>query len=313
MRKAKLDQWPFIVERRNKVIFSTVLIGGGILLFCAAVLFWVMRPIRLLTEYVRAVAGGKRVPLPELGSGLEVNTLGTALEGMRDELEGRDYATDFVQTVTHELKSPLAAIRGAAELLQEPGMAAEDRTRFLESLRRESDRAERLLRQLLRLSEVERRRELRDVREVAVEEVVRAAMDEVKGGAERRRVTLELTLNKDARLRAEPMLLRRALVNVLENAIDFSPPGGPVRVEVETEGAEVMIEVRDAGPGFPEYALKRVFERFYSLKQEQAGVKGTGLGLCLVREAMLLHGGTVEVENAEPTGAVVTLRLPVGG
>jgi two-component system sensor histidine kinase CreC len=142
--KPQADVLPIVDARRRAIYWGTGLVGSGILLLVAAVFIWQYLPVGRLTEYAREIESGKRPPLPKLGAGKEVNTLARALESMREALEGRRYAERYVQTLTHEMKSPLAAIRGAAELLGED-MPPADRHRFLENIRAESGRAERLL------------------------------------------------------------------------------------------------------------------------------------------------------------------------
>ncbi len=312
LRKPKLDQWDMLERRRLRIILSSALIALGILLFCAAVLFWVLRPLRRLTDYTLEVSAGKRPPLPELGGGMEVGTLGSAIETMREELEGRDYATAYVQTLTHELKSPLAAIRGAAELLQEPGMPEADRQRFLANLQAESDRAERLLRQLLRLSEVERKKTLQQHDSLDWRQLISDAVAESAAQAAPRQVRVDWDAARApaCTVTGERALLHRAVLNLLENAIDFSPPGGTVSVLLRLEKGRAVLSVRDHGPGLPEYALPRLFERFYSLKHQLTGRKGTGLGLCFVQEAAALHGGEIRLENHPEGGALASLVLP---
>ena len=109
----------------------------------------------------------------------------------------------------------------------------------------------------------------------------------------------------------ERFLLRSALVNLIQNAIDFTPVGGNIQVAAAAEIGMAIITVRDSGPGIPEYALDRVFERFYSLPRPDTGTKSTGLGLALVREAVTLHGGSVELANHPDGGTLATLRLPL--
>jgi two-component system sensor histidine kinase CreC len=314
VRKPKLDQWEILELRRLKIIFSSALIALGILLFCAAVLFWVMRPLRRLTDYALSVSQGKRTPLPTLGGGIEVTTLGKAMETMREELEGRDYATSYVQTLTHELKSPLAAIRGTAELLQEPNMAEADRLRFLSNLQAESDRAERLLRQLLRLSEVERKKVLALREQIDLPQLIQACIDETQPHAANHHVTFLFLSPSDATVHVtgEKALLHRALLNLLENAVDFSPADSVIEVTLTRDPAtQAVLTIRDHGPGLPDYAESRLFERFYSLKHQLTGRKGTGLGLCFVKEATELHHGSVSLTNHPDGGAIATLSLPV--
>ncbi len=268
----------------------------------------------------RPISGGVRLharayrvegTLPNLRSSVEVNTLATAMEEMREELEGRDYASRYVQTLTHELKSPLAAIRATAELLEENQMEPAQRKRFLESLRAETERSEHLIRQLLRLAEVERQKSLRHTDPVDLRAVVTHALDELRTAAETKGVTFEasqpeglVTVNGDG------TLLRRAVMNIIENAIDFSPASGCVRISLALEDAQAVLSIADEGPGIPDYALPRLFERFYSLKHKQTGRKGSGLGLCFVKETAELHHGSVTVENRVEGGAKVVLALP---
>jgi two-component system, OmpR family, sensor histidine kinase CreC len=311
IRKPKLDQWEILERRQKRIILSSALIAIGILLFCAAVLFWVLRPLRRLTDYTLEVSAGKRPPLPHLGGGMEVSTLGAAIETMREELEGRDYATTYVQTLTHELKSPLSAIRGTAELLQEPGMAEPDRLRFLSNLQAEADRAERLLRQLLRLSEVERRKALLQNESVDLQALLNETIAEASAHASHKNIRFDFIADTPSIVTGEPALLRRAILNLLENAADFSPLDTTVSVRLSVSNDSAIITIRDHGPGLPDYALPRLFERFYSLKHQLTGRKGTGLGLCFVKETAELHHGSISLTNHPDGGALATLILPL--
>ncbi len=313
IRKPKLDQWEILERRQVRIIFSSALIALGILLFVGAVLFWVLRPLRRLTDYTLEVSAGKRPPLPNLGGGMEVSTLGAAIETMREELEGRDYATSYVQTLTHELKSPLAAIRGTAELLQEPTMAEPDRLRFLSNLQAEADRAERLLRQLLRLSEVERRKALLQNEPIHLQTLLNETIAEASAHASHKNIRFDFIGDTPSTVTGEPALLHRAILNLLENAADFSPPDATVSVSLGVTNDSAIIAIRDHGPGLPDYALPRLFERFYSLKHQLTGRKGTGLGLCFVKEAAELHHGTVTLTNHPEGGALALLTLPLQG
>lgn len=311
VRKPKLDQWPFIQQRRSKIVLSTALIGSGIALFVGAVLFWYLQPLRRLTAYVQAIKRGERPAMPNLRASADVNTLANALEDMREELEGRDYAATYVQTLTHELKSPLAAIQATSELLAEGQMDEPQRQRFADNLRHECGRAEHLLRQLVRLAEVERLKTLPSKVEVDLGQLARQVCAELSAAAAARQVRCELdTPGEPCRVNGDAVLMKHALINLLENAIDFSPAGGEVRMLLSTLDGHHQLRILDQGPGIPDYALPRLFERFYSLKHPQTGRKGSGLGLCFVRETVELHGGTVALANREEGGAIAEVRLP---
>lgn len=309
--KPQADVLPIVDARRRGIYWGTGLIGSGILFLVTAVFIWQYLPVGRLTEYAREIESGKRPPLPKLGAGKEVNTLARALESMREALEGRRYAERYVQTLTHEMKSPLAAIRGAAELLDED-MPDADRRRFLENIRAESGRAERLLNRLLELSAVEGRSSLDATPVIDLLDVITRAIDQAHPPADIASVTLESKVPDAAvNVRGDAFILRAAVTNLLENAIDFSPAGSTVDLVLRAERGKAIITISDRGPGIPDYAREKIFERFYSLKHHSSGRKGTGLGLTLVKEAAELHGGSVALGPREGGGTVATLVLPV--
>ena len=270
------------------------------------------RPIRRLTAYAHAVARGERAAPPRGLSG-EAATLGRAFEEMRDALENRAYVENYVQTMTHEMKSPVAAIRGAAELLHED-MPPERRAKFVTNIQAEARRLQNIIDRLLALSALESRKKLDHPATVPLADLAHAVCDQLQPAADARRVTFDLTCDGQPEVLGESFLLESALHNLLQNAIDFSPEGTAIRIRVTPDAAaqHVEITVEDTGPGIPDYALPRLFERFYSLQRPDTGRKSSGLGLCFVREAAALHGGGVQVENrADAPGTRAILRLPL--
>ncbi len=309
--KPQADVLPLVRERRRVIYLACGLIGGGILFLIAAVFLWLFRPIGRITDYAKSIERGERPPKPKIGIGREVNTLAHALDSMRDALEGRRYAERYIQTLTHEMKSPLAAIRGAAELLDEE-MPVETRRRFLENIRAESARTERLINRLLELSAIESRTRLDEAGETNLADLVGRALDQARPLAELAWVGLDSQVPEQVvKVRGEEFILRAAITNLLENAIDFSPRGEVVEVRLVSRDGVAVLSVRDRGPGIPEYARERVFDRFYSLRHHASGRKGTGLGLTLVREAAELHGGSITLGDAEGGGTVARLELPL--
>ena len=311
--KAQSDVFPIIRRRISEIWWGTGLVGGGIL-FCVGVVFvWQYRPISKLTEYARDIEMGRRRPLPYLGLGKEVNTLARALESMRETLEGRQFAGRYVQTLTHEMKSPLAAIRGAAELLNDDGgaMPEADKRRFLGNISAEALRADRLLAKLLELSVIEGKAAL-DVSDVMdLRLLLDRVVSETQAMADLAGVTVDLLeAEHPAMAQGDPFILRAAIMSLLENAVDFSPAGGTVKVGLETAGAFHRIVIADEGEGIPEYAREKVFERFFSLRHMGSGRKGTGLGLTLVRDAADLHQGSVVLEPNDSRGTRAVLAIP---
>lgn len=311
--KPKSDVLPIMRKRVAEIWWGTGLVGGGIL-FCVGVVFiWQYRPIAQLTEYTRSVEAGERSELPYLGMGKEVNTLARSLESMREALEGRQFAERYVQTLTHELKSPLAGIRGAAELLGDDTgkMSGEDRARFLENIQVETQRADRLLTRLLELSALESRKSLEKEDVLLLLDIVERSMDSLRVVAEQGGVRLNIRdYAEGARVRGDVFMLKAAFTNVLENAIDFSPEGGEVKIQLSKQDGGFRVLVEDEGEGIPEYALARIYERFYSLRHLKTGKKGTGLGLTLVKEVIELHRGQIKITSEANRGTSVEIWLP---
>ncbi len=308
--KPQLDVMPLVRERRRIIYTACGLIGGGILFLIGAVFLWLFQPIGKITEYARAVERGERPPKPKIGIGREVNTLASALDSMRDALEDRKYVERYIRTLTHEMKSPLAAIRGAAELIDEE-MPAETRKHFLENILAETSRSERLINRLLELAAIESRKSLDGADECDLRDVVSGAIDQARPLAEIAGVLLDTEFpSTPLPVHCDAFILRAAVTNLLENAIDFSPRGQPVHLTLSENDGRIVLSIRDHGAGIPGYARDKVFERFYSLRHHGAGRKGTGLGLTLVKEAAELHGGTITLDPAPGGGTDAKLSLP---
>lgn len=278
--------------------------------------FLVTRPINRLTDYARAVRDGRSEPLPPLGRS-EIGEMGQAFEEMREALEGRKYVEQYVHTLTHELKSPLSSVRGAAELLQED-MPADRRAAFLANIRSEADRMQNLVDRMLDLTALESRRALRtqESERVDLAALAREALKSMEGALARKGISVEIDLEEGLATRGEPFLLRQAFLNLLDNAAAFSPPGGALRVEGRREAGKgnqagtVTLVVLDRGPGIPDFATERVFEKFYSLQRPDTGRKSSGLGLSIVLAITRLHGGEIRLANRPEGGLRAAWSLP---
>ncbi|WP_348751734.1 two-component system sensor histidine kinase CreC, partial [uncultured Aquincola sp.] len=304
---------PYIQRSRNRILaWSWGLLGISLaigLLFT----WWMVSSLSRLRGYAHAVAQGERAELPRMGrlsGNTEFSDLAQAVERMRLKLEDKAYVERYVHTLTHELKSPLAAIRGAAELLQSP-MPEADRQRFAGNIERQTERLQQLIDQLLGLADVEQMRQLRDVDSVDLAALTREVLQALEPRLRLQGLQVADQLGSGHSLRGNRFLLRQALHNLLDNAIDFSPTGGLLTLGLLHEGAQLVWTLRDQGPGVPDYALDRIFERFYSLPRGPGRDKSTGLGLCFVQEVSGLHGGELRIENVEaPRGCRVMWRLP---
>jgi two-component system, OmpR family, phosphate regulon sensor histidine kinase PhoR len=221
---------------------------------------------------------------------------------------------DFVANASHEIKTPITAIKGFVETLRDGAAESPQETeRFLEIIQKHVERLEALVEDLLRLSRIEKEAEREEiVMEVRpLRDVLSAALQLCQGKASAKDARLELTCPEDLMARINPALLEQALVNLLDNAMAYSEEGRPVRVTAREAEKEILIQVQDEGCGIAKVHLARLFERFYRVDRARSRkLGGTGLGLSIVKHIMEAHGGRVSVESEPGKGSIFTLHLP---
>jgi two-component system phosphate regulon sensor histidine kinase PhoR len=226
-----------------------------------------------------------------------------------------DMRRDFVANVSHELKTPLAAIRGYAETLRD-GALGEPPTalRFTDRILWQCRRLQALLDDLLTLSRLETVAIAAERSAVDLRQLARRAVELLAAAAQERGIQVEI--DEPAPLPdlvGDESGLERLLVNLLHNAIKYNRPGGTVAIRLLRQGGDLLIEVADTGIGIPQDSLARIFERFYRVDKGRAREEGgTGLGLAIVKHVAQAHGGQVEVESRPGRGSTFRVRLPLG-
>jgi two-component system sensor histidine kinase CreC len=274
---------------------------------------WLTWSIYGLIRYARNVSAGRKAA-PPTGGGRQFSELAQALAHMRERLEGKQYVEKYVQNLAHEMKSPLTAVVSAAELLEDPLPDAE-RHRFAGLIREQTRRLQQIIERMLQLARVEQLQRPEDNQRLDFYELARQSLASRRAALEARGLTTRLLPEAAPEspafaCRGDAFLLQQAIHNLLDNAIDFSPSGGEIRLCLEKESGRLTLMVSDQGEGAPDYALAQLFERFYSLPHPATGRKSTGLGLPFVREVARLHGGDARFANRPEGGAEVCLEIP---
>ena len=300
---------PFIARSERTILrWGFVLLGTALAVGLLAA-WWLSRQLGGLRRYADAVTAGELARLPDAAG--EFADLGRALETMRERLEGKQYVERYVHALTHELKAPLSAIRGAAELLETP-LPDADRRRFAATVVAQGERMTQMIDKLLALAAVEHRQRIEQPDVVPVAAMLEAALAPFRDDP--RRVPVHLVIDADCRdavVVGDAFLLRQMVANLVDNACDFAPAESDVTVALAPRaGDRIAITVDDQGPGVPAYALDRVFERFYSLPRPHGGSRSSGIGLAFVAEVAALHGGRAALANRDGRGAVATIELP---
>jgi two-component system phosphate regulon sensor histidine kinase PhoR len=218
---------------------------------------------------------------------------------------------DFLSNVSHELRTPLASIRVMVETLEDGGLDdRQDAQEFLARIRQQVDRLTTLVNELLDLSRIESGAVELHPEPVDLAALVAEAAGLLRTRSESKRVSIECSAGEEHPVvEADRASLLRAVSNLLDNAIKFSPDGGTVSVEVTEEGDLVRLSVHDDGPGITLAELPRVFERFYKGDQSRSQ-SGVGLGLAIVKHIARVHGGTAEATSEPGRGATFAIRLP---
>ena len=322
--KPVLSFGQYIDNARNQILYMGLFSAIAILVLALIVAVWFTQPLGLFSEYIRYVRAQKSVNLPRMGR-RALDMLVEGYENMRDTIAGQHYVKDYVRALTHELKSPLSAIRGATELLQEP-MPEKQRQRFLKNIERETLRVQELVDHMQELTALEQRRSIQNPKPIVLQPLLDELISSAQAIATPRNIHIEfiaLAEKTPLVVEGDRVLLHRALRNLLDNAIDFSPEHGSVTVTLSHSRRTANISICDQGPGIPDYAKNRIFDKFYSLTRPSSHKKSTGLGLSFVKGITILHHGTITLRNVTASdlpdsetdkpvqGAIAILKLPL--
>lgn len=270
---------------------------------------WLTRPINRLTHYANDIRQGKRAAFPVLDRS-EIGEMGHAFRKMQEALEGKKYVEQYVQNLTHEIKSPLSGIRGAAELLQEK-MPAKRRVRFLANIREEANRIQKIVDRMLKLAALENLQTLESMERIAFPALVNTVLESKRPLFSKKKLSVSLQIPGTLFIEGDSFLLHQAISNLIQNAVEFSPEGSQLSLIAKQYDEQLHFIIEDQGPGIPDYALDKIFDKFFSLQRPDSGKKSTGLGLNFVKEVAILHHGTVTLENRPDHGARTILILPL--
>ncbi len=302
---------PFIERAQAKII------RWGALLFVLSIAIGALftwrftRKINALRDYAMLVAKGDKAD-PPTSSNDELTDLARAMQTMRSELDGKQYVQDSVQHLTHELKSPITAILGALELIS-PKMPLANQTHFLTQIKTQSHRVQTIIQNMLGLASLEHQQQLQHVSLIQLNELIQTQINLLSGKAAQRHIQFSFVTDTSVSMPADAFLLGQALYNLLENSLDFSADHSQIEIKVIEDREQVHITIRDNGAGIPDYAISKIFDKFYSLPRPantpNAGQKSTGLGLNFVQEVAKLHSGSVTLKNHIDGGAIATITL----
>ncbi len=249
------------------------------------------------------VYNAQYAPIPSVGAAVSMQDISYLKE--LDRLK-----SDFIHTVSHDLRSPLTAVLGYAELIERTGPLNENQQEFLRRLQGSIHHITSLVNDLLDLGRLESgfdtRREM-----VMIDDVLKYALDMFDSEIQKKQIRLTTNIDPEIQpLRANPIRIRQMIDNLVGNAIKYTPQGGRVRVDLFMQDNQIIFKVTDSGPGIPPEEHSRVFEKFFRASNAPDGVQGSGLGLAIVKSIVESHQGRVWVESEVGKGSAFTVILP---
>lgn len=285
---------------------TKILVMGSLLLLTLVILGIVLatgfnKILKILTQYVNRVRDGQAVDQLTFRDP-SFNELASTLHKMRQELDGKAYIEQYVHTLTHELKTPLSAISAAAQIL-ETDIQGEKKQQFINNIESEVQRSKQLIERLLLLASIENNQhnELKAINLLSLIEGEIKSLQPLLANKNMNVDFIKLECSPNAlstdSLIGDEFLLRMAIRNMLDNAIDFAKEGSAINVQLVSSSADWTVKVFNQGEAIPDYALNRIFERFFSTPRPGTGRKSSGLGLCLIKEIAMLHHGHIHLSN----------------
>ena len=299
----------FVFGGQDRIILMVVTLFIAALTLAILFSYWLTRPINGLINYAQSIARGETSRPPKTSSG-EFHKLGTAFEGMRIALEKKESVKNYVNDVTHALKSPLTTIKATAELLENE--VPQDKTHLFSNIEAEAERANKLLNDLLRIAQLEAQIGLNKKEKISIKKLTDETLKLLDPLIQKKEINVIVKWgHPDPIIIGERFLISQVLENLILNAIEFSPTEGKIEIELLGNDKCDQIFFRDQGPGIPGYAKDKIFDKFYSLERP-SGKKSTGLGLSFVREALSFHNAVIHLEQPtnEMKGANFMLSFP---
>jgi len=267
-------------------------------------------PIHVIGQAADKIASGDFNVRIKLKGPYEIVRLGERFNHMAEELGSVEILrSDFVNSFSHEFKTPIVSIRGFAKMLKNPELTPEERSEYLDIIINESERLSDLATNVLNLSRVERQTILSETKRYNVSEQIRRVIAMMYGKWQSRR--LEFTFDSgEFYVTANEELLKQVWINLFDNAVKFSPGCAEITVDIREEGGFLCFTIADKGIGMDEKTAARVFDKFYQGDISRS-TKGNGLGLTAARRIVELHGGQIEVSSRPGEGSCFTVTLPL--
>ncbi|WP_408611755.1 two-component system sensor histidine kinase CreC [Leptospira chreensis] len=306
--KPKTGVIPFIEEAKKKFWRISLLVASAIAILFSLLAYLSFRPILRLSKYVSSLRKKEKIVFPKLGI-RELNELGKEVDLLVEEIEGKKYIESYVQTLTHEIKSPLSSILASVELLQSH---PNESTRLIKNIHEEGKRIQKLIEQMLELSSLEGNKSISLEERVLLYDLVKEVLLNFQSELQWKSIQVVVNAeNQTLEVQGNRNYIYLSVENLIRNSVDFANENDTITIGIQEEtNGFLKFSVMDEGHWIPDYALTRVTEKFYSLPRPNNNRKSSGLGLSIVNQIVNLHGGKLEIQNRNPRGVLVSIFFP---
>lgn len=306
--KGQIDSLLYITRKicgfaiLNIVIISAVLVRIN--------LKNIFRPIEQINEATKKVALGEYDIELESKREDEIGELTNNFNKMTRGLKSTEnLQKEFINNVSHEIKTPVSSIEGFAKFLKDKNLTDEEREEYTNIIIEEAKRLENLTGKILKLSKLNNQEVITNKQEIDIAEQIRRAISLLEPKWSKKDIKINVSLDEKVFLGDED-LIYQVWVNIIDNAIKFSNEGGSIDIKVYEKDKNIIVEIKDHGIGMKEEELEKVYDRFYQIDKSHSK-EGSGLGLAIVKRIVELSEGKIEIKSKENKGTTVTVKLPV--
>lgn len=309
---------PYIQKAEDQLLRQAAWITLLSLFLASLVAYWLKHSIDRVRKYAQALAPVNQIPY--FRSAKELNQVALAVENMREKLEDRAYVEHYVNTLTHELKSPLTAIQASAELLKED-LPLNDQQQFASHIHGQSQRLKTLIDRMLLLTRLEKSKHQIEIQNVNLSQLIQHVLDQYASQIHAKKILCLLDIEANCTIQADRFWLQQTVANLLDNALDFSPESAKILIQLHRQShQQIQLTVFNEGEWIPEYALTQIFDTYFSLPRPITQQRSSGIGLSIVKQVIEQHHGKITIQNIQANhissiqphqqGVLVTISLP---
>jgi two-component system sensor histidine kinase CreC len=309
---------PYIQRAEDQLLRQAAWITLLSLFLASLVAYWLKHSIDRVRKYAQALAPVNQTPY--FRSAKELNQVAQAVENMREKIEDRAYVEHYVNTLTHELKSPLTAIQASAELLKED-LPLNDQQQFAGHIHAQSQRLKTLIDRMLLLTRLEKSKHQIEIQEFNLSKLIQQVLDQHTSQIQAKKIQCLLDIEADCMIQADRFWLQQTLANLLDNALDFSTESAKILIQLHHHSQQkIQLQIFNEGEWIPQYALSQIFDTYFSLPRPITQQRSSGIGLSIVKQVIEQHHGQIQIQNIQENniaiiqphqqGVLVSIVLP---